>query len=144
MDILEAGPRRFRLVLADDHEDLLREIQVLLRTEFDILQAVTDGQALIDAACEWKPDAVIADIQMPGVNGIEACHRIVEKGFCNVALILTMHSEMLLVEQALRAGIRGYVLKVDAAEELIPAVRSALGGFLYLSRGVSRKQEVHI
>jgi len=139
MGLLDAGPRRFRLVLADDREDLLHEIQILLHAEFDILRAVTDGQALIDAVREWKPDAVIADIQMPHVNGIEACRRLVEKGLCKVALILTMHNEAQLVEAALRAGIRGYVLKVDAAEELIPAVRCVLGGTQYLSRGVSLK-----
>jgi len=141
MDIPDVTPcaHRFRLVLADDHEDLLREVQVLLRTEFVILRAVTDGQALIDAVRECEPDAVIADIQMPGVNGIEACGRLVQKGLCKVALILTMHNEAQLVEEALRAGIRGYVLKVDAAEELIPAIRSVLGGIPYLSRGVSIK-----
>jgi DNA-binding NarL/FixJ family response regulator len=104
------------------------------------LNSVTDGLGLIEAASESKPDIVISDIQMPGVNGIEACQRIVENGSCGAAIILTMHDEVQFVNDALRAGIRGYVLKVDAGEELIPAVRSVLGGSTYLSRGVRNRQ----
>jgi DNA-binding NarL/FixJ family response regulator len=134
----ETSQQRFRVVLADDHEDVLHEIRLLLDSDFDILNSVTDGLGLIEAASESKPDIVISDIQMPGINGIEACQRIVESGSCGAAIILTVHDEPQLVKDALRAGIRGYVLKVDAGDELIRAVRSVLGGFTYLSRGVSK------
>lgn len=133
---IDSSHHRFRVVLADDHEDLLYEIRLLLGSEFDIVNSVTDGLGLIDAASKSKPDIVISDVQMPGLNGIEACQRIIENGFCGAATILTMHDEVQLVKDALRAGIRGYVLKVDAGEELILAVRSVMGGFTYLSRGV--------
>ena len=130
--------RRFRIVLADDHRDVLREIRSLLEEEFDT-DAVTDGLALIDAARTYKPDVVISDIQMPGMSGIEACDKILQKGYSNAAIILTMYNELPLVATALRAGIQGYVLKVDAGEELIAAVRSVLAGSTYLSRGVERR-----
>jgi len=129
-------PHRFSIVLADDHEDLLHEIRLLLHSDFDVLTSVTDGLGLIDAASESKPDIVISDIEMPGINGIEACQRLMQNGSCRAAIILTMHNEVQLVKDALQVGIRGYVLKVDAGEELIPAVRSVLGGFTYLSQGV--------
>lgn len=128
-----------RLVLADDHEDVLREIEALLKSEFEVLSSVTDGCALIDAARQWRPDVVISDIKMPGVSGIEACQRIARDGNCNASIIVTMHNEPQLVKDALRAGIRGYVLKVDAGEELVSAVHSVLRGSVYLSREIRRK-----
>ncbi len=128
-----------RLVLADDHEDVLREIRALLNSEFEILSSVTDGHALIDAARKWKPDVVISDIEMPGVSGIEACRQIAREGYCSASIVVTMHGETQLVKDALRAGIRGYVLKVDAGQELVSAVRSVLNGSVYLSREVLRK-----
>jgi DNA-binding NarL/FixJ family response regulator len=135
----DTSHHRFRVVLADDHKDLLHEIRLLLDSDFDILHSVTDGLELIDAAREARPDIVISDIEMPGISGIEACHRIVQSGSCNAAIILTTHDELQLVNDALRAGIRGYVLKVDAGEELILAVRSVMDGSTYLSRGVLQK-----
>jgi DNA-binding NarL/FixJ family response regulator len=127
-----------RLVLADDHEDVLRELRALLHPEFEVVASVTNGFALIDAARQWKPDAVISDIEMPGLSGLEACQQIVEQGHCSASIIVTMHNETQLVKHALRTGTRGYILKIDAGEELVSAVRSVLGGSVYLSRGVLR------
>jgi DNA-binding NarL/FixJ family response regulator len=129
-------PGRFRIVLADDHEDLLQEIKALLTPDFEIVNSVTDGLALIDAVRDLKPDLVVSDIKMSGMSGIEACRRIIEQGLCGRAILLTMYNEAQLVKEALGAGIRGYLLKVDAGEELIPAVRSVMGGSTYLSAGV--------
>lgn len=133
-----AQRRRSRLVLADDHPDILDEVRHLLETEFDVLFAVADGNALIQAVAELRPDAVISDVQMPGLGGIEAGRHILRHGLCNDVIVLTMHNEPHLVGKALAAGIRGYVLKVDANEELIPAIYAVLGGGSYLSRGVSK------
>jgi len=127
---------QFRIVLADDHEDLLQEIRSLLTPDFEIVNTVTDGLALIDTVRELKPDLVVSDIKMPGMSGIEACRRIIEEGLCNAAILLTMYNEAQLVKEALGAGIRGYLLKVNAGEELIPAVRSVMGGSTYLSAGL--------
>jgi len=125
-----------RIVLADDHLDLLHEIRALLTPKFEVLEAVTDGLALLNAVRTANPDIVIADINMPRMNGIEACRRIIQQGLCGAAILLTMHKEKQLVLEALQAGIRGYVLKLDAGDELIPAVSSVLSGSRYLSRGV--------
>jgi len=133
-------PLHGRIVLADDHEGLLHEVRALLAPEFEVLDAVTTGTALIVAARGLRPDVVISDIQMPGVDGIEACCRILQEGSCRAAIILTMYKHSELVSEALERGIRGYVLKVDAGEELIPAVHSILGGGTYLSRGVQKSQ----
>jgi DNA-binding NarL/FixJ family response regulator len=130
--------RTGRIVLADDHPDLLREIRALLAPDFEVLDAVADGLSLVASARSARPDVVISDVRMPGINGIEACRRILREGCCGAAVVLTMYNDGHLVSEALQAGIRGYVLKVEAADELIPAVNSVLSGGTYFSRGVRR------
>jgi DNA-binding NarL/FixJ family response regulator len=135
----DAKQPRFRLVIADDNADVLDELRHLLEFEFDVLSAVNDGHALLQAVAERRPDAVVSDIQMPGVRGIEAGEQIIRRGLCDAVLMLTMYNEPQLVEKALQAGIRGYVSKVDASEELIPAIQTVLGGGSYLSQAISGK-----
>jgi DNA-binding NarL/FixJ family response regulator len=139
MHLMKRSGHAFRVVLADDHEEVLHEIRALLNADFEILSSVTDGLALIEAVREWKPDVVISDVQMPGLSGIEACSHIIQRGFCSAAIILTMYNDVQLVKDALRAGIRGYVLKVDAGQELASAVSGVLGVSTYLSHGVRSK-----
>jgi DNA-binding NarL/FixJ family response regulator len=127
---------RIRLVLADDHTDVLEEIEHLLAPQFDVLLTVRDGPALIEAVAELRPDAVVCDFQMPGLNGIEAGAQILRQGLCKAVVLLTMYNEAVLVNQALAAGIRGFVLKVDTGEELVPALCEVMGGGGYLSQGV--------
>lgn len=134
-----AARQRPRIVLADDHPDLLVELGRCLAGEFDVLCSVSEGRALVRAASELKPDAVISDLNMPHLTGIEACRRILREGFSKNAILLTMYDEPELVRSALEAGIRGYVLKEDAGEELISAVSAVLTGQTYLSRRVSKK-----
>jgi DNA-binding NarL/FixJ family response regulator len=128
--------KRFRVVLADDREDLLEEIRCLIAPEFDVVGSVTEGLALIQAACELRPDAIISDIHMPRLNGIDAGRQILQEGLCQAVLVLTMYNQPQFVDRAMQVGIRGYVLKVEAGEELIPALQTVLGGGIYLSRGV--------
>jgi len=100
---------------------------------------VNEGLSLIQAACELRPDAIISDIHMPRLNGIDAGQQILQKGLCQAVIVLTMYNERQFVDSAMQAGIRGYVLKVEAGEELIPALETVLGGGIYLSRGVSSR-----
>jgi len=131
--------RRYRLVLADDHPEVRQEIRQLLDSEFEVLRAVGDGAALVAAVVELRPDAVISDIQMPELDGIEAGCAVLERGLCEAIVLLSMYPDRHLVQTALAAGIRAYVLKLDAGEELIPAVYAALRGERYLSSGVRGK-----
>jgi DNA-binding NarL/FixJ family response regulator len=135
----DAARERPRIVLADDHPELLVEIGRRLAVEFDVLCAVGEGFALVKAASELRPDVVISDIGMPGLTGIEACRRILQGGFSRNAILLTMYDDPELVRSALEAGIRGYVLKVDAGEELVSAVKTVLIGNAYLSRRVLKR-----
>ena len=83
-----------------------------------------------------RPDAVVSDINMPLMDGIEAGRRILREGLCPAVIILTLHNEPQFVRCAIESGIRGYVLKFDAGEELVIAVQTVLGGGTYLSSGV--------
>jgi DNA-binding NarL/FixJ family response regulator len=132
------GNRRYRLVLADDHPDMRQEIQELLDPEFEVLRAVGDGAALVAATRELHPDAVISDIQMPELDGIEAGTEVLGRGLCEAIVVLSMYPDRHLVQTAMKAGILAYVLKLDAFDELIPAVYAALRGERYLSAGVRR------
>jgi DNA-binding NarL/FixJ family response regulator len=126
--------------LADDHPDVRQEICQLLDSEFEVLCAVGDGAALVEAAIELRPDAVVSDIQMPKLNGIGAGCELLCRGLCEAIVVLSIYPDRHLVEAAAAAGILGYVLKLDASEELIPAVYAVLRGERYLSRGVRDKK----
>ena len=128
--------QRFRLVIADDHAEVREEIRRLLEPEFEVLRAVGEGVSLLEAVSDLKPDAVVSDIQMPRMDGIEAGRQLLDRGLCEAVVVLSMHSDQYLLRKAIRTGIRAYVLKLDAGDELIPAVYAALRGERYLSRGL--------
>jgi response regulator NasT len=130
--------RRYRLVLADDHAGVRQEIRRLLDSEFHVLRDVADGHALVAAARELRPDAVVSDIRMPKMDGIQAGCEVLRCGICEVIVVLSMYPDRHLVQTVLDAGIRAYVLKIDASEELIPAIYAALRGERYVSSGVSQ------
>ena len=132
------------MLLAEDHAQTAERLRKLLGTEFDVIACVENGAALLDAATRLSPDVIVADIAMPGVDGIEATSRICRRD-PNVRIVLvTVHAESMLVEAGLAAGALGYVLKDTAGDELVPAVRAALGGHQYVSRelgGFDRETE---
>lgn len=134
----KASGQSARIVLADDHSDVLEEIRDLLASDFTIVGAVNEGRALVRMANLAKPDVVITDIEMGEPDGILAGHHILERGMCTSVIVLTMHNEPRFLQRALNAGIQGFVLKIDAGEELIPAVREVLAGGIYVSRNVRR------
>ena len=122
-----------RLVVADDHEDFLREVTVLLEAEFDVLGVARDGTALLELAACLRPDVVVTDFRMAGISGLEAGSILLERGLCKAVVLVTMYADRQLMAGALQAGIRGFVLKVSAAEDLIPAIHHAFRGETYQS-----------
>ena len=122
-----------RLLLADDHEDLLREVTVLLRDDFDLVGVARDGLELLESAAHLSPDVVITDFKMPRLSGIEAGRQLLDQRLCKAVVLLTMFGDPQLVRGAREAGILGYVLKEKASEDLIPAVFSALDGRAFIS-----------
>lgn len=117
---------RIRVLIADDHEGMIEDIRGLLESEFDVVGAVGDGQALISAADTYQPDVIVTDISMPRMNGIEAARRIIQKNPASRIVLLTAYNDSALLEKGLSAGALGYVLKLKADEDLLLAIHSAL------------------
>src|ERR1041384_4086509 len=82
---------RPRIVLADDHRDVLKEMANLLSSDFEVVRAVGDGLSLLESTRELRPDVVISDINMPEMNGIDAGRRILEQGLCGAVILLTVY-----------------------------------------------------
>jgi DNA-binding NarL/FixJ family response regulator len=122
-----------RLLLADDHTLVLEGLKSLLASHVDLVGAVADGRELISAAEQLKPDVIVLDISMPGLNGIEAARRL-RKSLPGAKLVLlTMHGDPAYVNEALRLGVAGYVLKRSAFAELVTAIQEVVKGLRYVT-----------
>jgi DNA-binding NarL/FixJ family response regulator len=123
-----------RILLADDHPVVLeRLVDLLRRSEFEVVGAVCDGQAALDAVTALKPDLVVLDISMPVLTGLEAAARLAKRADPPPVVILTIHDDMLFVEAARGVGALGYVLKAHLATDLIPAIQAALANRPFVS-----------
>lgn len=129
--------RKPRLLLADDHLIVLEGLTRLLEPEFEVVGKVGDGRAMLETAAKLKPDVIIADISMPMLSGIEAVRQMKKKDSRVKVIFLSMHSDVALASEALRAGAAGYVLKHSAAESLSRAVHEVLNGRVYVSPRIS-------
>jgi len=127
---------RTSLLLADDHRELLQDLQRLLASDFDVVGTASDGLALVGVAQALKPDVVVTDLRMPKLNGIEAGRTILQRRVCKAVVLLTAYHDPYLIRRALEAGIRGYVLKTTASDDLLPAIYEALEGRVFVSAGI--------
>jgi DNA-binding NarL/FixJ family response regulator len=128
-----------RILIADDHRLLAEACKALLEPEFQVIDIVTDGRSLLNAAVAMKPDVIILDISMPHLNGLDAGEQINQK-MPKIALIyLTMNAKPDVAAEAFRRGACGYVLKQSAADELLTAVRKAVHGASYLSPMIAKE-----
>lgn len=118
---------------------MLSDIEQLLAADFEVVGKATDGASAIEAAARLKPDLIVTDLAMPGLGGIEASREMLKAHPGVPIVLLTMHNDAPLVEQALSAGIRGYVHKLTAGEELIPAAYCALNGQTFVSATCCKK-----
>jgi DNA-binding NarL/FixJ family response regulator len=128
-----------RVLLADDHAIVREGLRALLSREAD-LQVVAeagDGHEALRLAQETRPDVATLDLSMPLLNGLEAARQMASWERGPRPILLTMHAEAQYVLEALRAGVRGYVLKRQAAADLVRAIREVAGGAVYLSPGIS-------
>ena len=130
-----------RLLLADDHLQTAELLRGLLQPEFDVIAQVQDGNALLSAVDRLSPDVIVSDISMPGLDGIAAVTQIVRRNPAARIVLVTVHCDPLLAERGFKAGALGYVMKCEAGEELLPAVRSALRGERHGSRDLYPAEE---
>lgn len=125
-------------MLADDHRAVLHAVTGLLAPRFDVVGAAGDGWEALCLATTLRPDAVVLDLAMPGLDGLAVATRIRRAGLTAAIVILTVSEDPALADAALAAGALGYVTKARAATELVPAVEAALGGCRFVSASVSR------
>ncbi len=130
-----------RVLLADDHTIVLAGIRGLL-TKLDGVEVVgeaADGHETLRLAEALRPDIVLLDIAMPGMNGLEVAQRLSELDPAIRVIVLSMHASEEYVLRALRAGAAGYLLKDSAVAELELAIRAVVRGEMYLSPPVSKR-----
>jgi DNA-binding NarL/FixJ family response regulator len=128
-----------QVLLADDHQVVRQGLRGLLEREgFRVVGEAADGREAVRLAETTHPDVTILDLAMPSLNGVEAAREILRAAPRTKAILLTMHTDDPYVLEALRAGVSGYVLKTQAADDLVQAIREVSRGSIYLSPGVSR------
>jgi DNA-binding NarL/FixJ family response regulator len=113
-----------RILVADDHPVVRHGLRTLLgsRQEWEIIDEAEDGIEAVEKADRLQPDVILLDVSMPGMDGLEACRRIRRIVPKAEVLIVTQHDSPQMMREAVRAGARGYVVKSDAARDLLAAV----------------------
>ena len=130
-----------RLILADDHTLVAEALRQLIAPYFDVVATVADGRALVEAALSAKPDAVVVDVAMPLLNGLEACRQLKATMPTVKLIFLTMNEDPELAAEAMRAGASGYVLKKSAGSELVQAIQAALRGRSHITAQIAQGME---
>jgi DNA-binding NarL/FixJ family response regulator len=127
------------ILLADDHLLFREALKVLLEQEgFTVVAVACDGHAAARCAETLRPDIAVLDLAMPVLNGLDAARQIQKVSDRTKSILLTMYTDDHYVIGAMKAGFRGYVIKTQAAQDLVNAIRTVHQGMTYLSPGVSR------
>ena len=129
---------KIRIVLADDHPIVLDGLRNLIRAEpdFALVGEAASGLSALKIIREERPDVAVLDISMPELNGIVLCRRLAGEMPALRLLVLTLHEDRAYLNQALEAGVRGYVLKRSAVENLVQAIRAVMVGGLYIDPAI--------
>jgi DNA-binding NarL/FixJ family response regulator len=125
--------KRIRVLLAEDYDVVADRLRALLEAEFEVVATVDNGMDMIAETRALRPAAIVADISMPGVDGLAAAQQILA-GDSNCRIVfVTVHSDEEIVRRAMEVGAMGYVSKLTAGDDLLPAVRAALKGKRFVS-----------
>jgi len=129
----------FRILVADDHEVVRRGLCALLRNQpqWEVCGEAGDGREAVEKVVTLKPEVVILDIGMPNLNGLEATRQILKTNPQIKVLVLTLHDSDQVVQEVLNAGARGFLLKTDAARDLVAAVEALRRGKTYFTPKVA-------
>lgn len=132
-----------RVLLVDDYEPFRRFVREKLKTrsELEIVGEATDGLEAVEKAEKLHPDLIVLDIGLPKLNGIEAAPRMSKLVPSTTILFLSQNDDPDIVEAALSNGAKGYVLKLNAERELLPAVGAVLRGERFASTGIAELRE---
>jgi two-component system, NarL family, response regulator NreC len=128
-----------RVLLADDHALIRQGLKALLEKKgFQVVGEASDGQEALRSVEKMKPDVAIIDISMPVLNGVDTARELKKVSAKTKVILLTQHDEDQYVTESLRAGVNGYVLKSQAADDLVHAIQEVCCGSVYLSPRISR------
>lgn len=130
-----------RVLLADDHVVVRHGLKLLIDDQPDmtVIAEAGDGETAIRRALELKPDVIVMDISMPGMNGLTATRKLRELQPGAAIVTLTRHTDDAYLQELLRAGVTGYVLKQSAPTELLQAIRAAAAGGQYLDSALTAR-----
>lgn len=128
-----------RIVLADDHITVRHGLRLIIDSQSDmtVIAEASDGETAVARTLELKPDVIVMDISMPGMNGLVAARILKQQQSPTSIVTLTRHADDAYLEELLRAGASGYVLKQSAPSELLQAIRSAAGGRQYVDSSLT-------
>jgi DNA-binding NarL/FixJ family response regulator len=127
-----------RVLLADDHPMFREGLRALLEREgFEVVAEASDGHEAVGLIDKLLPQIAVLDLAMPRLNGIDAAREMLKRSPEIQVILLTMHEEEPYVLEALRSGVRAYVLKAQAAADLVRAIHEVMRGGIYLSPGIS-------
>lgn len=129
---------RARVLLADDNALVAAQIRELLEESFDVVGVVASGEELETAFEALAPEVIVADIAMPGEGGLAAVRHILKRRADAPVVLLSVIDAPPMIRLGLDTGARGYVVKEDAADELVPAIEAALQGQEYVSAAARR------
>jgi DNA-binding NarL/FixJ family response regulator len=134
-------PQKIRILIADDHRFFRSGVRTALEGEpdFDIIDEASNGDEALSMALALKPDVILMDLQMPGINGIEATRRIIRELPKTGIIIVTMFEDTDSVISAMRAGARGYVLKDAEDDEIARSIRAASKGEALFGPQIARR-----
>ena len=128
-----------RILLADDHAIVRQGLRLLLQREgFEVVGEAVNGAEAVRLATESCPDVAVLDYGMPLLNGVAAAREILQTCPLAKVILLTMHADDRYVLEAVRLGVKGYVVKTQASTDLVRAIHEVLRGMMYLSPRVSR------
>lgn len=132
---------RIRILIVDDQRLMREGLRMLLEMEegFEVVGEAADGQAALDAYAQHAPDIVLMDIRMPGMDGVEATRRLLQRDPSARVIILTTFDDDQYVFEGLRAGALGYLLKDLSGEELARAIRTVAHGGALIEPSIARK-----
>jgi len=130
-----AANKLSRVLLVDDHPEVLRQVAQLLSGEFEVADTLLDGRNLEETVEARQPELVVLDITLPGASGIELARNLAAMPAPPKIVFLTVHADPDYAREALSTGALGYVVKSRLASDLIPALHAALEGRRFISPG---------
>jgi DNA-binding NarL/FixJ family response regulator len=127
------------ILLADDHVLFTECVEHFLRNHCRVVGIARNGRAMVEMAHQHKPDVIVADVSMPQLNGIDAVRIIRKELRSTKILVLTMHADITLAEEAFGAGAHGFITKTSGTEELLKAIQAVSRGETYITPLLAEK-----